>query len=133
VTPGIAAAALGASALAAALVGPFPGERGSLPWRFRDWGQAASLRELARQIPANASVSAQTGIVPHLSQRQVEWEFPRLENAEFVVLEEGGMVSAQGVAAYQATVESLTGLGYVEGARAGTITLYRRSAAAMAP
>jgi len=63
------------------------------------------VREMLRTIPPTASVSAQTGLVPHLSARERVFLFPRYEEAEFVALDTrsqryappGGMTYEQGL------------------------------------
>lgn len=50
---------------------------------------AAASRLLAT-IPPDASVSAQTGLVPHLSNRERIYLFPRLDDADWVALDTRG-------------------------------------------
>ncbi|HEY7293548.1 MAG TPA: DUF2079 domain-containing protein [Dehalococcoidia bacterium] len=136
-----AAACVAAAALASGyLHGPFPPERDAAGWRFREGGSAAALARVARLITAGATLSAQTGLAPHLSQRRVQWEFPRLsdtdeerpsEDAEYIVLQSDGIRSSQSLlAGFDQTVAALPQLGYRLIASDGTIRLYRRGDAA---
>jgi hypothetical protein len=51
--------------------------------------------------------------VPHLSQRRDVWEFPRLERAEYVVVDRNGWHSSQAAGAgYDRVLASLPALGY---------------------
>jgi len=127
-----AASALAAGALCAALAagflrGPFPPERDAAGWRFADDGSAAALARVARLIPADATLSAQTGLAPHLSQRRVQWEFPRLNEAEYVIVQDGGIRSSQSVlAGYDQALAALPARGYDQIAIDGPLRLFRR-------
>jgi hypothetical protein len=44
-------------------------------------------RQLAAQVPAGASVSASTGLVPHVSQRADVYLFPTLRDADYVFVD----------------------------------------------
>jgi uncharacterized membrane protein len=116
------------AALAGAyLRGPLPLERGYAAWRFRVDGGRDALARIATRIPRDASLSAQTGLAPHLSQRTVQWEFPRLEGAVFVILQDNGVISEQSRDRYGAVRAALPSLGYVEVAHEGPIRLFRAS------
>ncbi len=126
---GLPACALAAALLAAYLRGPYPPERAAARWRFADDGSAAALARVSGLIPPDASLSAQTGLAPHLSQRRVQWEFPRLKDAEYVILQTNGIRSSQSLlAGFDQTAASLPALGYQPIASDGTIRLYRRQA-----
>lgn len=53
----------------------------------------ATAQAAFAQIPAGASIAAQSGLAPHLSQRAQIWEFPVLNDAEYVILDTQGAVS----------------------------------------
>jgi uncharacterized membrane protein len=55
----------------------------------------AALRQAIRVIPDDASVEAQSSILPHLSQRRNVFEFPDARRAEYVVLASGLPQSSQ--------------------------------------
>ncbi len=68
---------------------------------------AAGL-EIAAQIPADAVVSAQFNLVPHISQRPRAHIFPRIDDAEYVFLDTQGVIEPFGKQAeYQATIETI--------------------------
>ncbi|MHB8575251.1 MAG: DUF2079 domain-containing protein [Dehalococcoidia bacterium] len=125
--------AFAGSVAGALALGPFPGEGRYQAWRFHDGGEAAALKSVLPLIPADAPLSAQTGLAPHLSQRRDQWEFPRIVTAQYVVLEEGGMVSGQGRDEYGAKVAELPALGFVEIAHAGSIRVFRLNGLAGQP
>ena len=113
--------------------GPYPGGGAYAAWRFRDDGDGAALTRVARLIPIDAAVSAQTGLLTHLSQRRTAWEFPRLEGAPYVVVEDYGIVSQQSkqtYGGYDAVRARLPALGYVEIAHDHGIQLYHLAGAA---
>jgi len=64
--------------------------------------------QLAAQIPANAIVSAQFNLLPHVSQRQRAHIFPRVEDAQYVFLDTQGVIEPfQTQEEYQAAVTTL--------------------------
>lgn len=69
--------------------------------------------EIQKLIPSDAAVSAQSALVPHLAFRQKIYEFPRLEDAEYVVLDERGIISQQSLSSgYYRVKENLRALGF---------------------
>ncbi len=48
--------------------------------------RAGPIQELLKYIPANASVSAQAQIYPHLSERKEIYQFPIINNADYIIL-----------------------------------------------
>src|SRR5205807_1397038 len=90
-----AAAVLVAATFGALLHGPFLFDRGTDAARFGGSGQGRNLAAVAALIPPDASLSAQTGLAPHLSHRRVQWEFPRLRGADYVIVQDGGVRSTQ--------------------------------------
>lgn len=126
----LAGCVLAAAAVAAYLHGPLPPERAASAWRFTYDGGAAALARVARLIPPDASLSAQTGLAPHLSQRRAQWEFPRLLDADYVILQTGGIRSSQSqLAGFDDTLAGLPALGYRLVASDGPIRLYHREGA----
>jgi uncharacterized membrane protein len=74
---GAALAALGASGvLAYGLLSPGPLARHFQPERFAPNPRAEALQEAIRRIPPEASVLAQTDLVPHLTHRRQVYMFP---------------------------------------------------------
>lgn len=131
--PSLALVTLAAGVGGAVLRGPLPFERGYAAWRFRVDGDAAALTRVASKIPPSASLSAQTGLAPHLSRRRVQWEFPTTNGADFVILQDGGIVSQQSRDRYALVRAALPALGYLEVAHDGQIRLFHRAAAEVKP
>ena len=74
--------------------------------------------KVAALIPANASVSAQDTLVPHLSQRHYIYQYPYMAlNSDYVVLDTSGniypfpLMSAAGLAEYKQSVQDLLNSG----------------------
>ncbi len=64
--------------------------------------------QLAAQIPADATVSAQFNLLPHVSQRQRAHIFPRVEEATYIFLDTQGVIEPfQTREEYQAAVATL--------------------------
>lgn len=80
--------------------------------RTRDPQHRAAIADALRQIPPDAAVSAQSGLAPHLSHRQLIWEFPRLGSAEYVVVDLDGVVARPDVAGFSQAVAALPSEGY---------------------
>jgi uncharacterized membrane protein len=66
---------------------------GYFPWggQFRGWQEITAhhrrVERLLAQIPAEAAVSAQDRLNPHVSQRQTLYIFDRIEDADHIVLD----------------------------------------------
>jgi len=125
----IEAGALVATALIAfAVKSPLPPSFAAEPGRFEIDGHASNARSLVRMIPAGAVVSAQSPFVPHLSEREKIYQFPRLLDAEYVLLDRLGPIPAEDLAAgYYRCWAALPRLGFdLVRARDG-ISLWRRT------
>ncbi|NOZ30102.1 MAG: DUF2079 domain-containing protein [Chloroflexi bacterium] len=86
----IAVAAITTWALAAALFyhyyhGYTPLARAFEPYRVTEHHRLGE--EIARQIPPDASVSAQPNLNPHVSQRRVLYRFPYVGDAEYIFVD----------------------------------------------
>lgn len=90
--------------------------------------QNADIRTRAiALIPHGASVSAQSGMLPHLSERREAYEFPDLRDAQFVLVDRGAWRSQQSIAAgFEETLEALPSLGYCPMLLDSNVELYRR-------
>jgi uncharacterized membrane protein len=90
----VPAAALGVAAAAAVTYvhyGPGPGGGWFDPERYQPNPRAGTAASLFARIPAEASVSAQENLAPHLSRRERLYLFPALHGADYVILDnEGG-------------------------------------------
>jgi len=62
---------------------------------FQRTPHTAATRRVLAAVPPAASVSAQSGLLPHLSQRRAIWEFPLLNDADYVVIDEHGWRTGQ--------------------------------------
>jgi len=87
-----------------------------LPFDLTLYRQTQHTQVVARAlriIPPRVSVSAQTGLLPHLSEREDIHEFPDLGEAAFVAVDRQGRRSSQSVAAgYAAQLAALRSQGY---------------------
>lgn len=74
-------------------------------WHWPQIGPRERLiHEVLERIPPGASVSAQTTLAPHLSQRERIYLFPTRRDAEYVVLDRRASTYPVGTAEYQAAV-----------------------------
>jgi uncharacterized membrane protein len=81
--------------------------------RYAHGPHEAAVRRVLARVPAGASVSAQSGLLPHLSQRRHAWEFPRLEDAAYVVVDPSAWRSSQSAdAGYDEVLRGLPALGF---------------------
>ncbi len=88
----------------------------------------ALLRQAVALVPADASVSAQTTIAPHLSQRRRLYEFPDLEDAQYVVIDRSLAVAAQSRdAGYDEVASTLTRQGFETVFDEDSVQVFRRT------
>jgi uncharacterized membrane protein len=121
------AALLGVVALLWLLRSPLPPSFAAEPGRFAVDHHAAVARGFIREVPSDAIVSAQSPFVPHLSEREHIYEFPRMENAEFVLVDDAGPISGGEVAAgYADCLAALPRLGFDEVRYDDGISLWRK-------
>jgi uncharacterized membrane protein len=122
----IATLLLAASAVSWFLGSPLGPRRFDGSRYLRSEHHAATDRVLAL-IPPDAPLSAQSGLLPHLSRRQWIWEFPRLEGAEYVVVDRNGWRSSQADAAgYDAVLAALPSQGFCRLVAEESVELYAR-------
>ena len=107
---------------------PFPPARGFDPSRFRDdqTHQHAVAAAIAL-IPPDASVSAQTGLAPHLAHRQTLFEFPEGIGATYVLLDSHGDIARPYQSLYAPFAALLPDDGYTILSSRDGVTLYRRN------
>jgi hypothetical protein len=80
---------------------------------FRQTAHTAVVRAVLSEVPPDMPLSAQSGLLPHVSQRRDVWEFPRLMNAEYVVVDRRAWRSSQSNrAGYIATLRELPTRGF---------------------
>ncbi len=88
------------------------------PARFQTSSHTAALQRIVHAVPPGYSVSAQSNILPHLSERGDIREFPDLAGASYVVVDRKGFVAWDaGVAGYTRVLSQLSGSGYCPIAR----------------
>lgn len=87
---GILTALLVASLGSYYLHGGGPLSRHYQPWRYQMAGRPERGLTFMRRIPPEAAVSAQSDLVPHLSQRERIYLFPELFDADYVLLDTQG-------------------------------------------
>ncbi len=106
---------------------PFPPARGFDPARFgADRMHRRAVSEAIALIPPDASVSAQTGLAPHLAHRQLLAEFPDGVGADYLLLDANGDVARPYLAYYPAAIAALPAEGYTPRYSRDGITLYRK-------
>lgn len=83
------------------------------PQRAPNAAHQALISRALELIPADGPVSAQGTLLPHLSQRQHIYEFPDLQDAEFVVVDPSLPTTGQTrEAGYEREIDALTKRGY---------------------
>ena len=121
------AALLGVPAVLLLLRSPLPPSFSANLDRFDVDHHAAVARGFVREVPADAIVSAQSPFVPHLSERQDVYQFPRLLDAEVVLLDELGPIPVDDLAAgYSDCLAALPRLGFDEVRYDDGISLWRK-------
>jgi uncharacterized membrane protein len=107
------AAAIGVIAGLLLVASPLP------PSPLADWDRlyvddhARLADEFVRELPKGATVSAQSPFVAHLSKREDIYQFPRVLDAQYVLLDEDGPIPASDLAGgYSDCLASLPRLGF---------------------
>ena len=96
--------------------------------RFDIDRHAAVSQSFVDTIPADAVVSAQSPFVPHLAERRHIFEFPRVADAEFVLLDKYGPIPFDDYAAgYSACLGALKTMGFDLVREQEGISLWRRT------
>lgn len=122
------AALLGAAALLWLLRSPLPPSFAAELDRFDVDHHASVARGFVREVPPDAIVSVQSPFVPHLSERQRIYQFPRVLDAEVVLLDDYGPVPVDDLAAgYADCLAALPRLGFDEVRRDDGISLWRKA------
>jgi uncharacterized membrane protein len=102
--------------------------------RYQRTAHNRAVDRVIAAVPSGAPVSAQSGLLAHLSQRRDVWEFPRLESAEYVVVDRTAWRSSQAEGAgFERTLNALPSLGYCPVLTDDGVTLYRRSGTCAPP
>jgi uncharacterized membrane protein len=83
------------------------------PARFQTSPHTAALEAIVHSVPPVASVSAQSSILPHLSEREDIREFPYIDDAAYIVVDRKGFVAWDAdVAGYAEVLATLPERGY---------------------
>jgi uncharacterized membrane protein len=110
------------------LVSPLGGRLDSS--RYRHTPHTAAVDRVLRAVPPDVPLSAQSGLLSHLSQRRAVYEFPRLEDASWVVVDRRAWVSTQSLGSgYSDVLRALPSLGYCLVTEDDGVELYRPAAA----
>lgn len=95
---------------------------------YRQTAHTASVDRVIRRVPGGESLSAQSGLLPHLSQRQEVHEFPWLAGAAFVVVDRKSWHSGQANdSGYADVLAALPAEGYCLVMAEDGVELYQRS------
>ena len=86
-----------------------------------------------RQIPPTARVSAQDAFVPHLAHRAVIYQFPRVRDAEYVVIDPEAATYPATPDDVRAAQQSLPALGWRLVWQQGTTSVFQRTPASRIP
>jgi uncharacterized membrane protein len=118
---------VGAAALVFLVFSPMPPSLSTHWGRFRVGDHARAASDVVALVPARVPVSAQTGLVPHLSGRREVYEFPRLHNAEYVVVDAKGQKSRESAGSgYDVCLQHLGVIGFELVAERDGVALWRR-------
>ncbi len=97
------------------------------PEQFRRTAHAGAVDWVVSAVPAGVPLSAQSGLLPHLSRRRDVWEFPRLEGATHVVIDRKAWRSSQSIdTGYTRVLDALPSLGYCLLMEEDGVELYAR-------
>jgi len=120
-------ALLGLPVLLWLLQSPLPPSFAADLERFDVDHHASVARGFVREVPPDAIVSAQSPFVPHLSERQHIYQFPRVLDAEVVLLDDYGPIPVDDLAAgYADCLAALPRLGFDEVRHDDGISLWRK-------
>jgi uncharacterized membrane protein len=115
-----------------ALRSPLPPSFAAESDRFGVDHHAHVSAAFVRAVPAGAIVSAQSPFVAHLAERRKLYVFPRLLDAEYVLLDEYGPIPVEDVAGgYDVCRAALPRLGFDEVRSEDGISLWRKVRAAV--
>jgi uncharacterized membrane protein len=114
--------------IALVVASPLPPARGFDPGRFTvDAAHRQAITAAVAQIPPGASVSAQTGLAPHLAHRAALSEFPDGIGADYILLDARGDIAHSYQASYPTAVVALPNAGYTPIWSRDGVTLYQKN------
>jgi len=126
-------AMLGGSALLFLFASPLPPSPAGDYERFNVDGHSQIANEFVAEIPHHVPVSVQATYVAHLTQRRDIYEFPRVMNAGWVIVDENREVPAYDRAGFDECLQDLPSLGFSIVREADGITLWYRDWAGNKP
>lgn len=103
------------------------------PSHYEQTAHTRAVGRILAEVPAGVSVSAQSGLLSHLSHRRQIWEFPfhadasDVSDAQYVVIDRHGWIASQSTGAgYDRVLASLPQQGYCVQAEEDGVMLYVR-------
>lgn len=109
----LSAVLIGVAVFVFALRSPLPPSLAADLDRFSVDEHASVAEEFVKDVPRDAIVSAQSPFVPHLTERQKLYQFPRVLNAQFVLVDAYGPIPVGDLSAgYEACLAALPRLGF---------------------
>lgn len=125
------AAAAGAALVCAAGIfawkSPLPPSFAAEPSRYQVDSHSRLARSFVDDVPGGVAVSAQATFVPHLSQREDIYEFPRIEDADWILLDEKRPVPSYDQHGFEDCRRELPALGFDIVRQEDRITLWQRT------
>jgi uncharacterized membrane protein len=116
------------AALAIFVVGsPLPPSFGTYFDRFWVDEHSQVAQSFVHEVPEGVRVSAQATFVPHLARRRDIYEFPRVVNATYVLLDDKRRVPYYDTPGFGACESELAGLGFELVREGDGIRMYRRA------
>ena len=110
------------------LLGSPLGPRRFYTARYQATSHTAAVVRVLRAVPSDAALSAQSGLLPHLSHRREVWEFPQMESARYEVIDRRSWHSSQaGDAGYEGTLDRLPALGFCPLVQVDGVELWERT------
>jgi len=92
---------------------PFPPSFAADPYRFTPNSHTRLFFKLKNLIPEEAAVSIQSNLLPFFAFRREVYQFPRVDGADYIFLDQKGAVSEQSLeAGYRERLERLGPLGF---------------------
>jgi hypothetical protein len=94
--------------------------------RFELGDHATTARSFVDMVPGGVKVSAQSNYLPHLTHREHLYEFPRVLDAEYVLLDRERPIPGYSVPGFEDCIAILPRLGFERARDEDGITLWQR-------
>ncbi len=111
---------------------PLPPSFASDTSRFDVDAHSAAAKRVIAQVPVDAKVSAQATLVPHLAERKRILEFPRVGNAEWVVIDSYRDVPSYDLPGFAECRDLLPAMGFVLVSEEDGVSLWHKQHRAFA-